>query len=95
MNKHRRGVCRFCGCTEYHACPGGCSWINAAQTVCSSTDCVEAYAAEKKLHSRRDTKYRPVLKKAWSRTRGVRRKNLAAAIHARARANQRFFRRPV
>lgn len=25
--------CRICGCTDQHACPGGCSW--AAEDLCS------------------------------------------------------------
>ena len=32
----RRGVCQVCGCTETHACPGGCAWANAAQTICTA-----------------------------------------------------------
>lgn len=27
-------TCRFCGCTDLQACPGGCSWI--APEVCSA-----------------------------------------------------------
>lgn len=30
------GVCRWCGCTEGNACPGGCSWADRACTLCSS-----------------------------------------------------------
>jgi len=30
------GVCVFCGCTDDHACEGGCSWINAEHTLCSA-----------------------------------------------------------
>lgn len=35
------GTCKFCGCTESsigseRACAGGCSWIDAAKTVCSA-----------------------------------------------------------
>lgn len=22
-------ACRECGCTDIHACPGGCSWVEA------------------------------------------------------------------
>ena len=29
------GFCRLCGCTEVHACLGGCSWIDSEHTVCS------------------------------------------------------------
>lgn len=35
QERMRPGVCRFCGCTETRACPGGCSWANATRTVCS------------------------------------------------------------
>ena len=30
------GVCRFCGCTEAAACPGGCRWMDAEETLCSA-----------------------------------------------------------
>lgn len=30
------GRCKVCGCTEDRACPGGCSWIDKAKTLCSS-----------------------------------------------------------
>lgn len=30
------GVCKFCGCTDDHGCPGGCSWINEDCTICSA-----------------------------------------------------------
>ncbi len=29
------GRCRVCGCTDDHACDGGCSWADAAHTICS------------------------------------------------------------
>lgn len=36
--------CRGCGCTDSHACPGGCSWvlldIASATGICST--CAEA-----------------------------------------------------
>jgi hypothetical protein len=32
------GTCRFCGCSEDRACPGGCSWADKARTVCSRCD---------------------------------------------------------
>ena len=32
-------ICRRCGCTDLHACPGGCSWVlldvDAPSGVCS------------------------------------------------------------
>ena len=40
------GVCRYCQCTEDEACEGGCSWVNAEQTVCSNPECVEEMKAE-------------------------------------------------
>lgn len=40
------GTCRFCGCTEEDACPGGCSWANEDQTVCDNPDCLEQFRAE-------------------------------------------------
>lgn len=33
------GICRYCKCTELRACPGGCTWIDAERTVCSSMPC--------------------------------------------------------
>lgn len=36
-------TCRFCGCSELVACPGGCSWLT--RNVC--TRCADLYEAEK------------------------------------------------
>lgn len=33
-------VCRVCGCTEFNACPGGCSWVEI--DLCSA--CVKVAA---------------------------------------------------
>ncbi len=30
------GVCVFCGCTDDHACEGGCLWVNVQHTLCSA-----------------------------------------------------------
>lgn len=30
------GHCRVCGCTDAQACPDGCWWVDADETVCSS-----------------------------------------------------------
>ena len=30
------GTCRECGCTDTHACDGGCSWVDAEHTLCSA-----------------------------------------------------------
>jgi hypothetical protein len=27
------GLCQRCGCTDRYACPGGCSWVRAAERV--------------------------------------------------------------
>ena len=32
----RSGVCRVCRCVYEYACPSGCSWVSAAETLCSS-----------------------------------------------------------
>lgn len=32
------GVCRVCGCTDLEACDGGCSWVDAAHTLCSECE---------------------------------------------------------
>lgn len=29
------GFCQQCGCTDLYACPGGCSWVNTRNTLCS------------------------------------------------------------
>lgn len=29
------GICRECSCTDARACEGGCSWVDAAHTLCS------------------------------------------------------------
>lgn len=29
-------ACRFCGCTEDHACEGGCAWLGSAEDVCTA-----------------------------------------------------------
>ena len=42
-----RGECKYCGCTEDNACEGGCSWINAEQTICSNPECVAEDEADK------------------------------------------------
>lgn len=34
----RAGICRFCGCTDDHACAGGCGWANPAKNIC--TGCI-------------------------------------------------------
>jgi len=30
------GRCRACGCTDEHACQGGCSWLTPAHDLCSA-----------------------------------------------------------
>ncbi len=30
------GTCRVCGCIDLVACQGGCSWVDAEHTLCSS-----------------------------------------------------------
>jgi hypothetical protein len=40
-------VCRFCGCTDDHACDGGCSWVEGVEgDVCSAAACVAKLQAE-------------------------------------------------
>ncbi len=34
------GICRECGCTDEHACVGGCSWANPEHTLCSACNAV-------------------------------------------------------
>lgn len=48
------GVCRYCGCTEDHAClvghpscnPQPCSWVEPTRTVCSNPECIVKFAAD-------------------------------------------------
>lgn len=42
ITRPRSGVCRVCGCTDQHACDGGCSWADASHTLC--TNCVGLHA---------------------------------------------------
>lgn len=37
-------ACRYCGCTDDRACPGGCFWVTG--DVCSADACVDQLAAE-------------------------------------------------
>lgn len=30
------GVCRYCACEDSRACPGGCSWVDDEETICSA-----------------------------------------------------------
>ena len=43
-------TCRFCGCSETYACPGGCYWIE--HDVCSHPNCVERWEDEQLARSR-------------------------------------------
>jgi hypothetical protein len=45
-----RGVCRFCGCTDIHACldpvtKHGCHWTDPRKTICSALECRVKYMA--------------------------------------------------
>ena len=48
----RPGRCRWCGCTEFNACPVGCSWANRQQTLCS--ECVMLDALMRTVKGRRE-----------------------------------------
>jgi len=39
--KAKRGVCRYCGCTQTQACYPPCCWVDRNKTVCSSDGCVQ------------------------------------------------------
>lgn len=45
--KYPSGICRFCGCVDERACPGGCAWIDDEHTVCSSLACYPRWVAER------------------------------------------------
>lgn len=32
----KSGTCRVCGCTDEHACDGGCWWVDSSRTLCST-----------------------------------------------------------
>jgi ParB family chromosome partitioning protein len=38
----KRGTCRVCGCTDDHACPNGCFWLDQSETLCSTCGTVDA-----------------------------------------------------
>jgi hypothetical protein len=50
------GNCKYCSCTEDHACliytllSGGhgvpCSWLNLARTCCTNPECMRKYRAD-------------------------------------------------
>jgi hypothetical protein len=44
MRGRRLRACRVCGCTDLHACPGGCYWV--AEDLCSACAAPPAEAAE-------------------------------------------------
>jgi hypothetical protein len=46
----RRGVCRWCRCTDAQACAGGCEWVNDRHTLCSS--CTELDSLVREAHGR-------------------------------------------
>lgn len=45
------GRCRWCRCTEYDPCAGGCAWSNLQRTVC--TECVPLDRALRTVPGRR------------------------------------------
>lgn len=47
----RPGVCRWCRCSYFDPCPGGCGWANREQTVC--TECVDVDREWKRLEDSR------------------------------------------
>jgi hypothetical protein len=49
---NRPGQCRWCKCTEDHACAAGCSWANAQLTLCS--ECVPLDKAMQTTAGRRE-----------------------------------------
>jgi hypothetical protein len=48
---NRSGVCRWCRCTDDRPCANGCSWGNAAMTLCS--ECVPLDKAMQTITGRR------------------------------------------
>lgn len=48
----KRGVCRWCGCTDRAACDGGCSWVDKRHTLCSA--CLEFDGRMKSAAGRRE-----------------------------------------
>jgi len=49
---NKAGQCRWCKCTELHACANGCSWANREATLCS--ECVPLDTAMKTTAGRRE-----------------------------------------
>jgi len=36
--RYTTGTCRFCGCTDEHGCPEGCSWADDEMTLCTTCE---------------------------------------------------------
>lgn len=47
------GICRYCKCTDDKACTPPCSWVDEAETICSSLSCVEKAIAEGVIKKRK------------------------------------------
>lgn len=53
-----KGVCRFCGCTEFHPCDAstkfsylkGCRWLDNDQTACDALLCAEEALKALRVH---------------------------------------------
>ncbi len=63
MRPLRRGVCRYCGCTQNNPCflagismpgvpvvPLPCSWRDKSQAVCTNPRCITAHRAVVSAH---------------------------------------------
>jgi hypothetical protein len=50
--KEEPGRCRWCGCTEFAACPNGCAWANRKQTLCTECEHIDKLMRSRK--GRRD-----------------------------------------
>lgn len=53
--------CRVCGCTQYHACPGGCYWVE--KDLCSrcaaeiASECGKSYTGGKVMDTEQRAAY--------------------------------------
>ncbi|MBZ5522235.1 MAG: hypothetical protein LAP21_08335 [Acidobacteriia bacterium] len=84
----RRGVCRYCNCTDTRPCvlgvvtepPGNtCSWIDQEHTVCSNPECVKKWAqSQAKSYKRYSPRRAPGKGAKWRMKSAGARRNRAA-----------------
>ncbi len=75
MSGHQQMTCRVCGCTDLHACPGGCFWVEPG--LCSECNpatkgLAAALAAAGESEHRGEARQRRIKVGDWDTTwRGI------------------------